>query len=165
MLHHLGKVQMVAIGCTSPLPESVESIRLMGFRLCCVTLCGASCTSYGGACIEYGEGAVCMQAFLYPLAFQGHGKTLRVRKTQAGVKYFVFEGMRFIVDNGKLSRASFEVGASYMDYHQASIWHKMLSSIYRLSCCKACLCICGACMAKGAVCNKVVLDLLLPLSN
>lgn len=110
-----------------------------------------------------------MQAFLYPLAFQGHGQTLRVRKTQAGMKYFVFEGMRFIVDNGKLNRASFEVGASYMDYHQASIWNKVLSSISWLPCCKAYPCSMSLHLwwvpGKCAVYNKVLWDSLLPLKT
>lgn len=66
---------------------------------------------------------------MYPLAFQGHGQTLRVRYTQAGTKFFVFEGMRFIVNNDKLQRASFKVSTSYMGYHQASIWTNMLSSV------------------------------------
>ncbi|KAL3158258.1 hypothetical protein ABBQ38_010509 [Trebouxia sp. C0009 RCD-2024] len=60
------------------------------------------------------------KSVLYPMAFRGHGQTLRVHKTRAGLKYFVFEGMRFIVSGDKLTRASFVVGTSYMDYHQAA---------------------------------------------
>lgn len=57
------------------------------------------------------------------MAFRGHGQTLRVHKTRAGLKYFVFEGMRFIVSGDKLTRASFVVGTSYMDYHQVRSFH------------------------------------------
>lgn len=79
-----------------------------------------------------------MLAILYPLAFRGHGQTLRIRKTQAGMKFFIFEGMRFIVNDGKLHRASFEVGTSYMEYHQASLWSHLLPTMWWLFCCRMC---------------------------
>jgi len=41
-------------------------------------------------------------------------------KTNAGLEYFMFEGMRFMVNDGKLYRARLMVGPSYLDFHQAS---------------------------------------------
>ncbi|DBA79898.1 TPA: hypothetical protein ACH3X1_008116 [Trebouxia sp. C0004] len=59
------------------------------------------------------------KALAWPLAFQGRGQTLHIKKTHAGLQYFVFEGMRFIVTDGKLYRASLTAGSCYMDFHQA----------------------------------------------
>ena len=70
-----------------------------------------------------------VQALVWPLAFQGRGQTLSVRHTQAGLRFFVFEGMRFIVKDGKLQRASLTVGDTYMDLHQVT--------------CQSCTCLLG----------------------
>ena len=82
-----------------------------------------------------------MQALVWPRAFQGRGQTLPICKTHAGLHYFVFEGMRFIVSNGKLYRAGLTVGTSYTDFHQAS--HLTLAMLSDIRCRNTiCLCIC-----------------------
>ena len=55
---------------------------------------------------------------MLPLAFQGHGQTLRVKRSQAGPNFFVFEGMRFMLDQGKLFMASLSAGSCLQDFHQ-----------------------------------------------
>ena len=59
-----------------------------------------------------------MQALVLPLAFQGHGQTLRIKATQAGLNFFIFEGMRFIVGDGKLYMATLTAGTTLQDFHQ-----------------------------------------------
>lgn len=80
-----------------------------------------------------------LQALAWPLAFQGRGQTLYTKKTHAGLQYFVFEGVRFIVSDGKPYRASLTVGSCYMDFHQASLM------IQHVSCLLAIACLLGSC--------------------
>ena len=59
-----------------------------------------------------------LQALVLPLAFQGHGQTLPVQRSQAGPKFFVFEGMRLMLDQGRLFMASLSAGSCLQDFHQ-----------------------------------------------
>lgn len=75
-----------------------------------------------------------LQARAWPLAFQGQGQTLNTKKTHAGLQYFEFEGMRFIVSGGKTYRASLTVGSCYMDFHQASIMIQGVCCLLAITC-------------------------------
>lgn len=51
---------------------------------------------------------------------RGTYTTVPIRRSRGGQKFFLHQGIRFLVKDGSVYRASFSVGEDYADFHSAA---------------------------------------------
>lgn len=64
--------------------------------------------------------AALLQDAFSPPSLRGAFTTVSVQKTNAGMKYFLHHGIRFLIKSGSLIRGELSVGTKYTDFHEAA---------------------------------------------